>query len=332
MDVLDILLIALFPGLGIGFLIGGTLLLRRGDEVTAEEAVKWRRSARKQGFDASPDMNPDITDILVRAWRSWKGWGYLWLGIGCLLAGASSAVVWIVSGIGSNELGYMVLLFAALLLYPTTFVGVMVGLSRIRREQPETDNGERALVSPRLFRMPLAAWYPVVLLLANSIFMAILVFRLAPSLDSVALTHAFALPGMWSVPVVPAFLIVVLVSSRFVKRWILSLPPLYLRQDSNVGQRADDKLRQLAILQVYRIVISTSWMAAFFQASLLTANPYPNQPTIMAGLSDWFYFYQLLVVIAWAIATMIMPMWGLKPVRQESHENADGEGLSPQSQ
>ncbi len=41
--------------------------------MTAEEAVKWRRTVRKLGFDASPDMNPAITDILVRAWRTANG-------------------------------------------------------------------------------------------------------------------------------------------------------------------------------------------------------------------------------------------------------------------
>lgn len=67
MDVFALVFIALILSVGVASVIYGIRQLRRGDEVTAEEAVKWRRSARKQGIHASPDMNPDITDILVRA-------------------------------------------------------------------------------------------------------------------------------------------------------------------------------------------------------------------------------------------------------------------------
>jgi hypothetical protein len=76
------LVIAAFLGMGIGFAIYGARLLRRGGggAVTAAEAVRWRRAVRKQGFDASPDMPPSITDSLVRAWRTTRDWYYLGLG------------------------------------------------------------------------------------------------------------------------------------------------------------------------------------------------------------------------------------------------------------
>ena len=79
LDSTDVALIAFLLGMGAILVIHSVRRLRRGDEVTAEEAVKWRRTVRKLGFDASPDMNPAITDILVRAWRTANGWIRPWL-------------------------------------------------------------------------------------------------------------------------------------------------------------------------------------------------------------------------------------------------------------
>jgi hypothetical protein len=76
-DVFDLVLMAGFLGLGVGFVVVGVRLLRCGDEVTADGAVTWRQKLRKLRFDASPGINHDITDILVRAWRSLNGWLYL---------------------------------------------------------------------------------------------------------------------------------------------------------------------------------------------------------------------------------------------------------------
>ncbi len=58
-DITDVALIAFLLGMGAIMVIHSVRRLRRGDEVTAKEAVKWRRTVRRLGFDASPDMNPD---------------------------------------------------------------------------------------------------------------------------------------------------------------------------------------------------------------------------------------------------------------------------------
>ena len=47
MDVLDLLLVAFLLVAGIIGVILGARMLLRGDAVTAEEAVKWRRAVRK---------------------------------------------------------------------------------------------------------------------------------------------------------------------------------------------------------------------------------------------------------------------------------------------
>ena len=47
MDVLDLLIVAFLLVAGMTCAIFGARMLRRGDAVTAEEAVKWRRAVRK---------------------------------------------------------------------------------------------------------------------------------------------------------------------------------------------------------------------------------------------------------------------------------------------
>jgi hypothetical protein len=98
LDITDVALIAFLLGMGTIMVIHSVRRLRRGDEVTAKEAVKWRRTVRRLGFDASPDMNPDITDILVRAWRTANGWIALGFGIGALLAGIACGIAFALMG------------------------------------------------------------------------------------------------------------------------------------------------------------------------------------------------------------------------------------------
>ncbi len=117
MGIFGLVIIVFLLGSGIGFLIYSLRMLRRGSEVTAEEAIKWRRKVRKQGFDASPDMNPDITDILVRAWRTANGWINLGFGIGALLAGIGCSIFFAITGgaLGGDDL-VLYLAFAASIL------------------------------------------------------------------------------------------------------------------------------------------------------------------------------------------------------------------------
>ncbi len=333
MDIGNLLLIALILGLGMWALIYSVRLLRRGGEVTAEEAVKWRRSALKQEFYTSPDMNPDITDILVRVWRSWKGWSYFCLGIGGLLAGASAAIIWTVSGIDYDAMLYVILLLVTVLFFPATLAGLTIGLSLIHRERHVPGNVMAVPPVPHLSRLRVADWYVVIVLVANLVFMVVLIIRLAPGLTVSALMRAFALPGMWSVPVASATLIAVFVAMRFVKRWILLLPPLYFPQDTDVRQQADGKLRQLAIGQLYWAALYTAWLVASSQNFLLTSGTYPNKPIILAGLNDWYFVCFLLVQLGWIIALFSLLLSRFTPgFTQGVAQNGQGAGSSAQPQ
>lgn len=332
-DILGLVFIALILGLGMWALVYSIRMLRRGDEVTAEDAVKWRRSALKQGFYASPDMNPDITDILVRAWRSWRGWYCFWLGIAGLLAGAIGAIVWTVSGSDYNATLYVILLPIMVLFFPATLVGLIIGLSRIRRERHVPGDVTAMPLVPHLSRLRLADWYFVIVLVANLVFMAVLIMRLAPEPGVSALMHAFALPGMWSMPVASASIIAVFVAMRFVKRWVLLQPPLYLPQDADVRQQADGKLRQLAIGQLYWAALYTAWLVALSQNFLLTSGTYPNKPIILAGLNDWYFAYSLLTQLGWIFPLISLLFSGFIPgTTQGVAPNGQEAGPSTQPQ
>ena len=333
MDILNPLLVAILLVGGIVCVIFGVRMLLRGDAVTAEEAVEWRRAVRKQGFDASPDMNPDITDVLVRAWRTLPGWFAVGVGISAMLAGVGAAIFLVASGGGLDD-DVTGMLFLGVFLYIGVLVGVIVGLVRISREQRAAINGELFPRSWRLSRLPLAAWYPATALVANVVFMTILVLRLAPGLDSAALAHAFTLSGMWSVPVVPPVLIVLVISMLLVKRWVLALAPLRLPQDADVRQQADGRLRKLALGMVYGMANYATWMATFAQYFLLTSGVYPDKPLIIAGLNDWyFYLYFVLVVGGSLLAPMGIMFAGSSMARmQETRSNGRREVQATQPQ
>ena len=226
------------------------------------------------------------------------------------------------------------MLFLGVFLYIGVLVGVIVGLVRISREQRAAINGELFPRSWRLSRLPLAAWYPATALVANVVFMTILVLRLAPGLDSAALAHAFTLSGMWSVPVVPPVLIVLVISMLLVKRWVLALAPLRLPQDADVRQQADGRLRKLALGMVYGMANYATWMATFAQYFLLTSGVYPDKPLIIAGLNDlYFYLYFVLVVGGSLLAPMgIMFAGSSMALMQETRSNGRREVQATQPQ
>lgn len=333
MDVLDLLIVAFLLVAGMTCAIFGARMLRRGDAVTAEEAVNWRRAVRKQGFDALPEMNPDITDILVRAWRTLPGWYLLCAGIGGMLAGAGTAVF--LAARGGGRYDYVTgMLFLAAFLYPGVLVGVIVGLARIPRNPRATVDGGILPRAWRLFRLPLVAWYPAAALAVNVILMTILVLRLAPGLDLAALARASALPGMWSVPIVPPILIAVTVSILLVKRWILTLAPLRLPQDADVRQQADGRLRKLALGMIYSMANYTAWLATFAQYILLTSGVYPDKPLLIARLDDWyFYLYFVLLIGGCLLAPMGLVFSGSSMAwMRETRSNRRSEASAAQSQ
>ena len=332
MDVLDLLIVAFLLGAGMTCAIIGARMLRRGDAVTAEEAVNWRRGVRKQGFNASADMNPDITDILVRAWRTLQGWYLLCLGIGGILGGVIATFVWMVTDLGRER---ALVLFALLvvILYPSIIVGAIVGLTRIPRERPAVGVEEPLLRLIRRSRLPIPAWYPAVALVANVVFMMVLVLRLAPGLDSVALARAFGLPGMWSVSVVPAFVLAVVVSMLLVRRWIVSLAPLRLPQDADARQQSDIRLRQLALGTIYIAATNAVWMALFAQGFLLMIGVYPNLPLVQAGMEDWYFFYFIPVMLGFLWAQLVLLAASATPLRrQERRAHRRGETAAQSQQ
>lgn len=226
------------------------------------------------------------------------------------------------------------MLFLGVFLYIGVLFGVIVGLARIPREQRTPGNGELFPRSWRLSRLPLAAWYPATALVANVVFMTILVLRLAPGLDSAALAHAVTLSGMWSVPVVPPILIALVVSMLLVKRWVLALDPLRLPQDADVRQQADGRLRKLALGMIYSMANYATWLATFAQFFLLTSGVYPDKPLIIAGLNDWyFYLYFVLFILGIVLAPMGLAFSSFSTVRtRETRANRGGEAHAAQSQ
>lgn len=296
MDVFELVLIAALLGAGIGVVIYAARLLRRGDAVTAEEAVRWRRSARKQGFDASPDMNPDITDILVRAWRTTRGWYYLGLGVALLLAGACCGIYYALTiGHRPPRDWLFLTIFQGTLLafYPGGLIGLVVGFAHVRREH------EIGSVHPKRLRdyRPLfVALYPLLAMLASLVFAVVVVVRLAPELDAVSLARAFSLSGMWTLSVVPIIFLVVYVIGEIVGRWIVTRPSLSLPQDVNLRQRADDHLRRWALARLYSFL----WPVVLImtQGQLLALGASESAPAALsvADLYPWYMAYFLIMI------------------------------------
>ncbi len=259
MTVTGALLIALILGLGMWAVIYSVRMLRRGDEVTAEEAVKWRRSALKQGFYASPDMNADITDILARAWRSANGWIMLGLGVGALLGGMFGAVYFVYSiraiGVGSTSGQAFVIAAGGILLTAILFglVGLVVSLLRIKREPRNATQHPAVLGRLRGYRMRYVTVYMVAVVVGDFMLMLLLVVRLAPGLDPASRTSVLIFPYLWLAPIAPATLFIAAITTRLVAQWASTLPSLELPQDQEVRERADRYLRTWAVRRTYSL-------------------------------------------------------------------------------
>ncbi len=161
---------------------------------------------------------------------------------------------------GGDNLSLLITFEASvpLVLYPCVVICLIVGFSRINREPRDVDHAARSR-HMRDYRPLLVALYPPVVLLANLACMAVLVVRLAPGLDRTSLSRAFTLPGMWSVPVVPVVFLAAMIIGDVVARWITAQPPLYLPQDADIRQRADNHLRRWVIGRLY----SFFWLIVF---------------------------------------------------------------------
>jgi hypothetical protein len=332
MDVLDLFFVALLLGSGIGFLVYGVRLLWRGDAVTAEEAVKWRHSTRKEGFDASPDMTPDVTDILVRAWRSANSWPALGSAVGALMGGALAGVSLIVGlragSADSSQDQPVLVIFVGSLLAMSVFglIGVVVSLLRIKRG-PRNEVPPVILAHLRGRRKLYTTVYMVVVVGGDLILMTLLILRLASGLDCRALARAFALPGMWLAPVAPIILLSAAIIMEIVARWAIALPSLDLPQDQTVRQHADSFLRVWAVRRIYSHFQSVTLAVVMAQFILLGTTTYLPDPLFefipspleRADLSIWFgVFFIVSMIGGIPISTSVVPtMRGVVPMPRQ---------------
>jgi len=311
MAITGALVIALILGLGMWALIYSVRMLRRGDEVTAEEAVKWRRSALKQGFYASPEMTPAITDILVRAWRSANGWIMLGLGVGALLGGMFGAAYFVYSivtiGAGSASSQAFVIAIEGTLLTAILFglVGLVVSLLHIKREPRNATQHPAVLGCLRGYRMRYVTVYMVAVVIGDFMLMMLLVVRLAPGFDGASPTSVLVRPYLWLAPVAPATLFIAAMTTRLVAQWAGALPSLELPQDQEVRQRADRYLRIWAVRRTYSFFQQTAYLVVFAQLILLNTN-LPSRNTLLGfspsplnrtGLDFWLFGLFVLVTI-----------------------------------
>ena len=210
---------------------------------------------------------------------------------------------------GGDDLSLLITFEASvpLVLYPCVVNCLIVGFSRINREPSNVDHAARSR-HMRDYRPLLVALYPPVVLLANLACMAVLVVRLAPGLDRASLAHAFTLPGMWSVPVVPVVFLAAMIIGDVVTRWITAQPPLYLPQDADIRQRADDHLRRWVVGRLY----SLFWLVVFIttqgQFFLLDSGGFGHSPLMIADLDGWFLVYFVAMVMGGLIFALLVTL------------------------
>lgn len=312
MTITGALLIALVLGLGIWLLTYSVRLLQRGDEVTAEGAVKWRRSALKRGFYASPDMSPDITDTLVRAWRSANGWTMLGSGVGVIVGGVFGAIYFVLStrssltDIADGQAFIIAVVGSMFAVVPFGLVGMIVSLRRIKREQ--RNGAQHPAIPGRVYgyRMRYVTLYMVAVIVSDLVLISLLVVRLASGFDLASLSSVFVLPYMWLAPVAPAILLIAAITVQFVARRASALPSLDLPQDQEARQRADRYLRAWAVRRTYSffqygavaVVMAQFFFlelgfSTFSGASLL----FSPSPLVKVGLDFWFVGLYCLVLI-----------------------------------
>lgn len=347
MDVFDLVVIGCALVGGAGFAIYGLRLLRRGDEVTAEDGVNWRRRVKKMGINASPDMNPDITDILVRAWRSLRGWFAVGTGTGALFAGIGGVVYYALNlaqddtsdaFYRSGTFGLVLVELVVLAVAVGGAIGLLVGFSCIKRDS-HVDSEIVASRRLRDYRPIYVALYPLAVLIGEVVLMAVLMLRLAPELDSASLAHAFALPGMWIVPVAPAILFIAVVGVELLVRRTIALPPLSLPQDAEVRQLADKHMRRWGVFRSYWCFYAISTMTTGVQAIILDTSSfsyYPRyevivSPLIRTELDFWFGGFWILTMFGgMLLSSSLQPttrnptsLWGRSNSPTESVRGAE---------
>ena len=235
----------------------------------------------------------------------------LGFGIGALLAGIACGIAFALMGDnhGGDDLSLLIAFEASvpLVLYPCVVICLIVGFSHVNREPSDADH-EARFRHVRDYRPLLVALYPPVVLFANLALMAVLVVRLAPGLGRTSLAHAFTLPGMWSVLVVPIVFLVAMIIGDVVTRWITAQPPLYLPQDAAIRQRADDHLRRWVIGRLYSLFWLVVYIATQGQFFLLDSGGFGHSPLMIADLNGWFTVYFVAMLMGGLVfASLVSP-------------------------
>lgn len=231
---------AIAAGVGVG-------RLRRGP-VTAREAVEWRHRVRKQGLDAEEGMRPRLTDAFVLAWRRSDAGQLLGGGLGAMIGGIL-VLAFVLTASHDQLLQFGALAFSltfagAALCY---CIGALAGLASIDRDQ----SGSHARGRIRAYRSWIATAFLAAILLSVIVFSVHTISALLALKPPPPTPGEFPPPYVWVFIVVPCWLVIQALVAEITARKIAALPPLRLPMESALGAPADEKLRSLAIRQIY---------------------------------------------------------------------------------
>lgn len=294
--VFDLIVVALFVGMGVGSMMVARRQMRRGQAVTPQAIEKLQRAVRKRGVD----LSSDVAEIQLLAARTQRNWLRIGLGAGVLFAGVLAGVSLFVSGPDSSDLPFLaVLCGSTFALYIGAAIGLLTGFSRMRREQPETPDAQQKFQRLWDYCSPFAIILPWLIVFINLVLMVVLVNRLASHLDAGARANVFALPGMWTALAEPGALLVMLVATMFLIWRFGAFPLFYLPRGAEVRQRVDNAMRSVAIWQMVAVFVFVAIELGFGQFLLLASGVYPNVPLYTARLEGWYLIYLgLLLIIA----------------------------------
>lgn len=312
----DLMIVAVFLGLGVGSVIVARRIMRWGEVATPQEEARWERIARRRGLT----VPSDVVAILALAGRKQYVGLRLGLGVGALLVGVCTGGFLLFGGDpGPTNLSFLVVLSAAtIVFFPSAAISLLIAYSRMRRERGGDDGQQKP---HRLwdYCSPLAIALPFLLLFANLSMTIIVALRLSPDLTSDSLARAFALSGMWSVLVTPAILLVLALATVAVIWRFGALPLLAFSRDVDERKRVDYAWRKAAIWQIVTTFSLVAFMLDAGQFAVLALGSYPVSTLYEARMEGWYLLYlgvmaliplTLLVLIR---TRRIVPVVSIKP-------------------
>jgi formate-dependent nitrite reductase membrane component NrfD len=118
---------------------------------------------------------------------------------------------------------------------------------------------------------------------------------------------------MWVVLAAPLAILLTIIGSEVLVRWIVSRPPLALPQDADVRRRADEHLRQWGIWRSY-VCFSMMWamvlLASFLLLSLgpLTSDAHIKGVFSVFDMALWFCaLYIFTIIICLLLVAVLQP-------------------------